>query len=367
MVKNFSQLTNATTTFLHCCLALTLTSSIVTLAAPQRKPSSKSGRKSSPTRRVIRTPQNPASETNVSPQDASSSNTGSPKAKSASALDDIIAPVVNGNAPSKSNAEAMTTNGAVVAGASEASSTEAATTEAASTEAVSEEAPKDKLETLRAEAEEATTDAERGRIQLAIADELIDQNRAAEALEELRTFIASTRFDPTGYYNAGNRLVNLGDTASAISAYRKAIEQRRGNYARALNNLGVLLIRQADLTGAEDALRRAIQQQNNAYAEASYNLGRLYTLRGDMKLAEREWKRAYRLEPDHIEAAVALARLYSVAGESEKALAIIDRARPANEAARNSLSQAREDIVRAAALVRESKKGSKKQASKLAS
>lgn len=206
----------------------------------------------------------------------------------------------------------------------------------------------DSIEVLRAEAETAKTDAERGRLELKIVDALIAKSNPPDALNELRRMTGATHFDPAHFYNVANRLARLGDTGAAVAAYRKAIDQRRGFYPRAFNNLGVALISLGDLDAAEKSLTQALRQENFTYAEASYNLGRLYTIRGaegDAELATRAYNRAVRYAPDHLEAAVALARIYAFGGDLKKALAVLDRVRAADETARRNLAEARRALL----------------------
>jgi tetratricopeptide (TPR) repeat protein len=136
--------------------------------------------------------------------------------------------------------------------------------------------------------------------------------------------IHEDRYDPPFFFNTGNALARLGDASAAEDAYRKAISQRRGNYARALNNLGVILIRQGHWDEARETLAAALMQENYTYAEASYNLGRLHLLRGEPDLAIREWLRTLRLEPAHAEAAAALARAYAEDGDAARGISVLD-------------------------------------------
>jgi tetratricopeptide (TPR) repeat protein len=115
--------------------------------------------------------------------------------------------------------------------------------------------------------------------------------------------------DPIGLYNLGNAYARAGNTDAAIAAYRKAIEQRHGNYSRALNNLGVVLLRVGRWDEAQEALQSALQLENFRYAEASYNLGRVYAARGQKDLASREWRRALAINPQHEAAKQALANV----------------------------------------------------------
>ncbi|MBA3767708.1 MAG: tetratricopeptide repeat protein [Acidobacteria bacterium] len=211
-------------------------------------------------------------------------------------------------------------------------STSAASSQARPTSEVNSEeppatdqAPKtDRITALRAQINDATDRDERARLQRTLVDYLIALKRQSEAIKELRAMMREERIDPVGFYNIGNALARLGDTPTAIDAYRKAIDQRRGNYARALNNMGVLLIRQERWDEALQALSSALKQENFRYGEASYNLGRLYAARGETKLAINEWTRALAAQPDHLDAALLLARTLAANGETERAIAVID-------------------------------------------
>jgi tetratricopeptide (TPR) repeat protein len=121
----------------------------------------------------------------------------------------------------------------------------------------------------------------------------------------------------------GNALARLGDSEGAVRAYRKAIEQRKGRYSRALNNLAVVRLRQGHWQQAHDALTGALRLESFRYAEASYNLGRLYATQGEMDLAIREWRRAIYVDPGHTAAAQAIAR----AGDEER-IKVASKAQP---------------------------------------
>jgi tetratricopeptide (TPR) repeat protein len=211
--------------------------------------------------------------------------------------------------------------------------------------AIEEKAGKvDRLSTLRAQIKDAKTNAQRARLQRTLVDYLVALNQKGEAIEELRLMMKEERFDPVGFYNIGNALARLGETETAINAYRKAIEQRQGNYARALNNLGVVLLRQGRWEEAQEALKSALKQEAYRYPEASYNLGRLHSLRGEAALAMREWNRVLALQPSHEDAALALARALAEDGNPQRALAIID-AFNARNGANKELSAARREIL----------------------
>jgi tetratricopeptide (TPR) repeat protein len=174
------------------------------------------------------------------------------------------------------------------------------------------------------------TASERNAEQLKLAQDLASAGKRAEALVELNKIAASSDFDPIGFYNLGNAFARLGEPDAAITAYRRAIEQRKGSYSRAYNNLGVVLLRVGRWDDAYDAFIAALKLENFHYAEASYNLGRLYAARGQNDLAAREWRRALVIDPQHAGAAQALAR-----GESDERI-VVERPRTATVSPRSA-------------------------------
>jgi tetratricopeptide (TPR) repeat protein len=182
----------------------------------------------------------------------------------------------------------------------------------------------DRVATLRGQIEAAKSDAERVRLQRLLIDYLVALGKKSEAINELRVMSRAERLDPIGFYNIGNALARLGDTDTAIDAYRKAIKQRHGNYARALNNLGVMFLRQGRWDEAQNEFANALRLENFRYGEASYNLGRVYSARGEADLAIREWSRALAVQPDHADAAIALARAYAEDGSPERGVEVLD-------------------------------------------
>jgi tetratricopeptide (TPR) repeat protein len=180
------------------------------------------------------------------------------------------------------------------------------------------------VETQSASANAAQSPAERGRQRQAMAEQLAEAGNKSEAVALLRSMLAEDRFDPAFFYNTGNALARMGESEAAVEAYRKAVAQRHGNYARAQNNLGVVLTRLGRWEEAEEALTSALKLESYNYAEASYSLGRLHALRGESGLATAEWTRTLRLKPEHTDAAVSLARLLAEGGDTAQALAVLD-------------------------------------------
>jgi tetratricopeptide (TPR) repeat protein len=172
-----------------------------------------------------------------------------------------------------------------------------------------QETTPDPVASLRDQIAAAANDADRIRLQLKLADELVTTGHREEAVKELDAIANSGAFDPTGFYNLGNAFARLGETDAALRAYREAITQRRGKYSRALNNMGVVLLREGRWDEAYDAFNSALKIESFHYAEASYNLGRLYAARGQRDLAAREWHRALLVDPQHDAARQALANV----------------------------------------------------------
>ena len=182
------------------------------------------------------------------------------------------------------------------------------------------------LQALRQEIAAQTSDYERARVQLKLVDLLLNKGMQQQAIAELQAFSLEERFNPAGFYNIANAQARLGDSEGAVKTYRKAIEQRKGRYSRAFNNLGVVLMRLGHWDEAYDALVAALRLESFGYAEASYNLGRLYATRGETDLAIREWRRALAIQPDHSAAANAI----TAAGSMGK-ITVIPRPARSNE------------------------------------
>jgi len=169
----------------------------------------------------------------------------------------------------------------------------------------------DPVASLREQLAGSQEPSERNRLQLQLAELLSTTGHKPEAIAELNKIASSNSFDPIGFFNLGNSFARLGEPESAIAAYRIAIEQRKGRYSRAYNNLGVLLLRTGRWDESQEALLSALKLESFRYAEASYNLGRVYAARGQNDLAAREWRRALAVDPKHDAARQELARVGS--------------------------------------------------------
>lgn len=209
--------------------------------------------------------------------------------------------------------------------------------------------PVDAVAQLREQIDAATAGPERNTLRFKLVEELIAANKKTEALSELRSLTITDVFDPQGFYNAGNALARLGDNDGAIQAYRKAIEQRKGNYSRALNNLGVVLLRTGRWDESYEALISALKIEGFRYAEASYNLGRLYSARGENDMAVREWRRALALNPHHTAAAEALAHI-GEEGRVTMESARVTTARPSSSSRVNKVATSNSTSTRSLVL-----------------
>jgi tetratricopeptide (TPR) repeat protein len=104
----------------------------------------------------------------------------------------------------------------------------------------------------------------------------------------------------TEHYNRGVDLVDSGDEAGAMGAFRAAIAADP-QYANAHNNLGNLLNMSGNEAGAEASYRRAITADPKL-ASAHYNLGNLLNERGDKAGAEAALRAAIAADPQHAHA-----------------------------------------------------------------
>ncbi|HEX6283325.1 MAG TPA: tetratricopeptide repeat protein [Pyrinomonadaceae bacterium] len=205
----------------------------------------------------------------------------------------------------------------------------------------------DPIETLRAQIDAASMVQDRNHLQLKLAEELVKTGNKTDALKELFSVLNANGFDPVGFYNLGNAFARLGESQSAITAYRRAIEQRKGRYSRAQNNLGVVLLREGRWDEAYDAFMAALKLENFRYAEADYNLGRLYAARGQNDLAARAWRRSLLVDPQHTAARQALAR-----GEDEPEIIVEKPAAVARSTSRESVKSVSSTTPKAAPAAR---------------
>ena len=128
------------------------------------------------------------------------------------------------------------------------------------TQPSTEQAPEETSKRPKVEA--TPTPADRFREQLRVAEQMAAAGMKREAIAELAVLSGEDRSDLQGFYNVANALARLDATDAAIITYRKAIEQRKGHYSRASNNLGVVLLRQGFWDQAYEAFIAALRAEN---------------------------------------------------------------------------------------------------------
>src|SRR5262249_39557478 len=100
------------------------------------------------------------------------------------------------------------------------------------------------------------------------------------ALQSFETAIAQNENFPEAYNALGQIHYQAGRLPEAAGAYRKAITQRGGEFARAHHNLGVALFDLAQDDEAISEFSEAIKQQP-AFPKAYRNLGRALYRKGE--------------------------------------------------------------------------------------
>jgi serine/threonine protein kinase/lipoprotein NlpI len=98
---------------------------------------------------------------------------------------------------------------------------------------------------------------------------------------------------PTAQYNLGFALQQQRDSDKAIAAYRDAIKSRGGNYPDAYYQIGSILLDSPDrLPEAAEAFRKAIEQNNGRDPESHYRLGVALAQQKDYAGAETAFREA---------------------------------------------------------------------------
>jgi serine/threonine-protein kinase len=98
---------------------------------------------------------------------------------------------------------------------------------------------------------------------------------------------------PTAQYNLGFALQQQRDSEQAINAYRDAIKSRGGNYADAFYQIGSILLDTPNrVQEAAEAFRKSIEQNNGRDPEAFYRLGSALALQKDYAGAESAFREA---------------------------------------------------------------------------
>jgi serine/threonine protein kinase/tetratricopeptide (TPR) repeat protein len=98
----------------------------------------------------------------------------------------------------------------------------------------------------------------------------------AGAEKDLRRALELQPSFPEAHNRLGRTLVEAGKFTAAIAEYRRAIEERNGDFAIANFNLGDALERAGDYRDAIKAYEAAIANRGGGYPEAHFEIGRIH-------------------------------------------------------------------------------------------
>ena len=93
------------------------------------------------------------------------------------------------------------------------------------------------------------------------------------AIKDFQTALEMQQEFPSAHNRLGRALMAKGQLVSAADHFRKAIEQKNGNYFAAQYNLGFVLQQQGDRENAIKAYDAAITQRGDIYPDAFYQKG----------------------------------------------------------------------------------------------
>jgi Flp pilus assembly protein TadD len=142
-----------------------------------------------------------------------------------------------------------------------------------------------------------------------------------DALTLYRQAVVVSNHAPAAYVQLGDAYLRSKRLAQAAEAYRAALQKDPKN-AEAQLGLGTVLVRQGALTKGLAALTRAAPLVNTA---AAYNrLGVAQTIAGQFSDAQAAFKKGLDVDPADIDVATNLALAEALAGESEKATALVE-------------------------------------------
>ncbi|MBC7911006.1 MAG: protein kinase, partial [Pyrinomonadaceae bacterium] len=107
------------------------------------------------------------------------------------------------------------------------------------------------------------------------------------AIKDFQTALEMQKEFPSAHNRLGRALLAKGQFVSATDHFRKAVEQKNGNFFAAQYNLGFALQQQGDMENAVKAYDAAIEQRGGVYPDAFYQKGIvLLGLKRDQESAE---------------------------------------------------------------------------------
>jgi Flp pilus assembly protein TadD len=150
-------------------------------------------------------------------------------------------------------------------------------------------------------------DAKNGKALVNLGRVLLEQNRAAAALDFAEEAVVVVPESPDAWRVLGNVRSALGVTDRAVEAYREALVLDDGD-AWTMNNLGLLYIRDARYEEALPPLARAVQLRPKTAAFQN-NLGVALERTGHLNEAAEAYRAALEVDPDHERARISLTRV----------------------------------------------------------
>lgn len=138
-------------------------------------------------------------------------------------------------------------------------------------------------------------------------DRLNRQGHTAEALKRFEGSIRLRKHEPIAWYNKGVCLIALGDSKSAIEAFRHAT-QFDPSLVQAWNNMGTMLFQSDHVGEAEAAFDEALRH-NPDYPKLYLGKANCRLIRGDVEEARRLLNTALKKDPNYTPAKVTLQRI----------------------------------------------------------
>jgi cytochrome c-type biogenesis protein CcmH/NrfG len=154
-----------------------------------------------------------------------------------------------------------------------------------------------------------------------------------------------------GYQLTGGVAETDGNWQAAIDAYRQALKLEPELPNLHLRIAALTLEHSPDPEAWKQALEElgAELKVNPSNPEAEYEVGEAYRKHGDLEKAIPAFQRALRLQPEFVEARIALAKALRQEKQTQQALAVLEPARdsdPANSAVHFLLAQLYRDMGR---------------------
>jgi Tfp pilus assembly protein PilF len=145
------------------------------------------------------------------------------------------------------------------------------------------------------------------KVNLAIADVLVDEKRFDDALQYYEKALRADPHDAQTLYNMGVVLSGLKRPEEAAEKYLEALRWN-ADFAQAHNNLGSLLANMQRLDEAVEHYRKAIALDPN-YTQAHTNLANLLAFQGQVDEAVQLYEKAVTIEPQSPVLRLGLAKL----------------------------------------------------------